>query len=317
MPRLFPLLLLVANLAASAQTPNQPVSAPHSPREFLNAAAPHYDFDNAALRPWHMKATYQFFDLKGKPETEGTWEYWWSSPKVHRSSWTRKDMTRSEWSTADGAIYRKDSGQSLRYFERAIPATVLNPLPTPAALDSEKTQLDLKMLPAGSVSLVCVLSTDKVEKDGKLQVPSFARSNYYCLDPSTLALRMTYSESLTTEYNRIVKTQDRFLARQIAVSAGKQSVFNVSVDVIEGLNPDTPDLTKPDDAVLLLPANIRQDASAPVTAVMQGALLKKVPPEYPMVAKMDGEQGTVILSATIGTDGKIRDLEVLVSPSPL
>lgn len=31
---------------------------------------------------------------------------------------------------------------------------------------------------------------------------------------------------------------------------------------------------------------------------------------------MAREQGTVILAATIGTDGKIRDLEVLVSPSP-
>lgn len=129
-------------------------------------------------------------------------------------------------------------------------------------------------------------------------------------------MRMTYSESLTTEYKQMVKTQDRFLARQVAVSAGKQSVFKIFVDVIEGLNPDSSDLTKPDDAVLVLPANIRQEASAPVNAVSQGAQLKKIPPEYPIVAKMAREQGTVILAATIGTDGKIRDLEVLVSPSP-
>lgn len=84
-------------------------------------------------------------------------------------------------------------------------------------------------------------------------------------------MRMTYSESLTTEYKQMVKTQDRFLARQVAVSAGKQSVFKIFVDVIEGLNPDSSDLTKPDDAVLVLPANIRQEASAPANAVSQGA----------------------------------------------
>jgi len=35
------------------------------------------------------------------------------------------------------------------------------------------------------------------------------------------------------------------------------------------------------------------------------------------VAKSMHQQGTVVLGAVIGTDGRIHDLEVLASPSPL
>jgi hypothetical protein len=44
------------------------------------------------------------------------------------------------------------------------------------------------------------------EVGGKLQAPSSEIPQYFCFDPSTHVLRMTYSNSITTEFNQIVQT---------------------------------------------------------------------------------------------------------------
>jgi peptidyl-prolyl cis-trans isomerase A (cyclophilin A) len=51
--------------------------------------------------------------------------------------------------------------------------------------------------------------------------------------------------------------------------------------------------------------------------VAQGLLVSKVPPVYPIDAKKDGVQGAVVLQATIGTDGSVKDLRVLSGPDLL
>jgi TonB family protein len=45
--------------------------------------------------------------------------------------------------------------------------------------------------------------------------------------------------------------------------------------------------------------------------VMEAALIRKVQPEYPALARIAHVSGTVRLRAIIGTDGKIRELEVI------
>jgi protein TonB len=51
--------------------------------------------------------------------------------------------------------------------------------------------------------------------------------------------------------------------------------------------------------------------------VMAAALIFKVQPEYPYMAKMAHVSGAVKLRAIIGTDGKIRQLEVISGPALL
>jgi TonB family protein len=290
---------------------------PKEPREILAAAAPFYDFTSANLKPWHLKATYQLYDVKGDPTEQGTYEYWWASPKVRRSSWTRADAIRTEWWTADGAQYHKESGQPLRYFERALNSVLLYPLPPRAALESGRMKLELKMMPAGQENLACVSAALQWVVDGKPQAPASATPQYYCFDPSLLALRMTYSNSITTEYSRIVKMQNHYLARDVAVSAGKHKIFSISVETIDGMNALDAVLTPTADAVLARATASQTLPGQTGGGVAVGSLVKKTPPVYPMTAKMAHEQGVVVIAATIGTDGRIHDLEVIASPSPL
>ncbi|MDR3726176.1 MAG: energy transducer TonB [Terracidiphilus sp.] len=290
---------------------------PKDPLEVLAEAAPFYDFKSAALKPWHMKATYQLYDVKGDPTEQGTYEYWWASPKVRRSSWTRADATRTDWWTADGAQYRKESGKPLRFFERRLSTVLLAPLPDRALLEAGRLKLELKSIPVGQWNLSCISATLQPRPDGKplLQGPDPAQ--YYCFEPLTMAVRMTHSSAITTEYGQVVKTQDRYLARQVAVSAGKQKIISISVEKTDGMDSLDRALTPAADAALVPAAVTQIPTGQTESGLAKGLVVKKTLPVYPATAQGAREQGVVVIGATIGTDGRIHDAEVLASPSQL
>ena len=290
---------------------------PKDPRGLLAAAAPFYDFNDAALKPWHLKASYQFYDAKGNPAEQGTFEYWWASPKVRRSSWTRPGAARTDWSTADGKLFRQEIGAHLRYFERTLMEVLSSPLPDHALIDSGRMELGLKSAPAGKVKMPCVTGSLRMFVGGKLESHASSPPDDFCLDPASLAVRMTSSrDSITTGYNQIVRTQGRYLARQVDVSVGKQKVFSITVQTIDSLNPADPALTPGTDAVIAQNAISQSSSCFAGDDVKSGSLETKVQPHYPSMAKSNREQGDVILGVLIGPEGNVHDLEVLSTPSP-
>jgi hypothetical protein len=285
---------------------------PKDPLAVIDAAVPFYDFSSPELKPWHLKATYQFYDLEGKPAEQGTWEYWWASPKVRRSSWARAGVDTTVWSTADGAVYRKATGTPLRYFERAIERTLLSPLPSRGSLDSGRMKLDLKMLPPQKPELSCLFARWLVQ--GKLPTPNAEVAREYCFELSTMALRIAYSDPFMTRYNQLVKTQGRYIAREVLVMYGEQRVFSVSVDAIEAFNPADVGLSPPADATVDRGVTTPQENGS--SEIVPGQLIKKIPPVYPVIGNELHETGVVVLGAVIGTDGKVHDLEALAASSP-
>jgi TonB family protein len=316
--RLILVLLLVTSAQAFCQKPAADPSLPKDPRAILDSATPHYDFSDPALKPWHLKARYQLYDLAGKPTEQGTWEYWWASSKVHRSSWTRSGTMCTDWTTNEGTIYRQDTGLALKYFERNLESILLHPLPLNGLVDSGRTKLDVKTVGSGQDSVVCVTASLQWEKDGKLiPPPPSARPQYFCFDTPTMALLMSYSNSLITEYSQIAKIGNQYFARHVEVQIGKQKAFSVSVETLGSIEATDPALSRAVNAVVAhepvsQPAIGQSGANAKT-----GSLVKKTQPVYPAMAKAAHEQGVVVLAATIGIDGKIHDLEVLSTPSPL
>jgi len=312
------LILSVLFLTALVRGLSQPAANPESnvpkePSAILDAAKPLYDFNSPALKPWHLKATYQLYDVKGNPTEQGAWEYWWASPKVHRSDWTRAGAETTKWVTADGAVYSKETGKPLRYFERTIEEILLSPLPQRGFLESGKIKLDLRMLPSDKPEFACVFAT---QQWSKLGTPGFMPlADKYCFEPATMALRVAYSHQLMRQYDQLVVTQGHYLARQVMVKYGEETVFSVAVNAIEELKPADTVFSPPADATLERSARISESKDQSNTVM--GSLVKTTEPVYPQISKMNHEQGVVVLAATIGTDGRIHDLEVLASPSSL
>jgi len=236
---------------------------------------------------------------------------------MHRSTWTRADATWTDWVTADGALYRKESGKPLRFFERKLESILLHPLPAPGLLDSGILKLDSKMIPEGQKNLACVGAALQSEYEDKKQSPSLETGARYCFDLLTMALRTSYSGMIATEFDHVVKIQGRYLARQVAISdGGKPSLFSASVETIEWIDSSDAMLSPPADAVLVRAATSQATPSQTGSAA-KGFSTNNLTFFCPTNWKKTHEQNVVLLAAMVGTDGRVHDMEVLASPSPL
>lgn len=317
--RLVIALLLVAGLRGLGQTAAvAPQNLPLDPRAVLDAATPFYDFSDPSLKPFHIKATYQLYNESGKPAEKGTWEYWHISAKENRSSWVRDDAARTDWRTADGSLYRKESGKPLRFFERNMVNSIFYSLPTKEMLNSGRYRLEAQSVPVGGETLPCVVATLQWIVNGRPQAPASSEGERYCFDPTSHALLISVSNTIGAEYRQIVKTQNHYIPREVISFAGNARLFTFSVETLDAV-PEVDAVMKPAaDAVLISAPGPQSNAGGPVaTGVAVGHLVKKVQPDYPEIAKMQRVQGVVVLAATISKEGRIENLEVIASPSPL
>jgi TonB family protein len=306
-------LYLAVVLPGFAQTAaNAGPGLPKDPREILASAAPFYDFTSPDLKPWHLKATYQLYDEKGKPSEQGTYEYWWASPQVYRSTWMRVNATHTEWHTANGSRAHQDSGEALKFFEYKLQAALFSPIPAHADLSPEKSRLDLKLLGSRNDKFPCIMVIPLMPKYPGLKDVPLGLFPTYCFDPLLPVLRASHDfGTMTVDFNHIVKIQNKYLAREISILDGTRKILSATVDSITYLDSSDPALTPPVDATVAKLDNVQLSSG-----VTTGMLLKKQVPYYPQEAKDSHISGTVVLQATIGTDGGIHNLHVLSAPSP-
>jgi len=306
-------LFLAAALHSFAQTaPTTPSELPKDPRELLALAAPYYNFNDPSLKPWHLKATYQLYDDKGQPTEQGTYEYWWASPKVYRSTWTRPGATHTDWYTADGKHAYESTGGGLSFFEYKLQSSLLSPLPQSGDLDPAKVRLDREEVKLGNVKYPCIMVVPLMPQHGQVQIVPLGLFPTECFDPKLPVVLASYSfGTVATSFNKIAKFQGHFLPRELEFYEGKQKILSADVQTIDGILSTDAALTPSPTAKF--PSIEKVPLAAGITV---GMLLKKQPPIYPQDAKDAHASGTVVLQATIGRDGKIHDLRVVSAPWP-
>ena len=306
-------LFLVAGLGGFARSPEAPPQdLPKDPRAIFAVAAPFYDFNDPTLKPWHFKATYQLYDDQGKPTEQGTFEYWWASPKVYRSTWTRPGGSHTDWYTADGKHAYLSTREGPSFFEYRLRSAFLSPLPEASELDSTSNRLDREEMKLGTAKMPCVMVVPKMPQHGQLQEVPLGLFPTYCFDPNLPALRVSYSFGTVTEgFDAIAKVQGRFLPKSVLFFEGKRLILTAKLESVEGLSPSDPALTPGVQATY---PRIEKVQVQPSLAI--GFLIKKVQPIYPQDAKDAHVSGKVVLGAIIGRDGRIHELRVIEAPWP-
>lgn len=309
--QLFALICVAPSMYAQGQIPVGS-ELPRNPQEVFSLSAPFYDFADPSLKPWHLKATYQLYDGTGKPTSQGTYEYWWASRTVYRSTWTRGDSTHTDWHTSDGEHFYSSTGPGLEFFEYRVQSDILTPLPEPAEYDPSATYFDREIVNVGSAKVPCIMIVPRMPQHGQLVSIPLGMFPTYCFDPKLPILIMKTSfGSLTVSYGHVVRVQNRYVPKMIDEYEAKRKILTMTVDTIEGLNPADPALIPPPDAKTTSAA-----AVAVASGVMTGHRIGGPQPIYPQDAKNAHAQGKVVLKALIGRDGKIHDLKVISAPYP-
>jgi TonB family protein len=305
--------LVCVATSISCHGQNSPDSQlPGNPREVLSLAAPFYNFSDPSLMPWHLKATYQLYDEAGMPASQGTYEYWWASPTVYRSTWVRGDSVHTDWHTSDGKHFYLSTGQGLEFFEFRLQSEILTPLPEPAEYDPAATYFDREVVNLGSAKVPCIMIVPKMPQNGQVLNIPLGMFPTYCFDPKLPVLIMKTSfGALTVSYGQVERIQNRYLPKVIDEYEAKRRILEMTVDTIQGLKPDDPALIPAPDAKTTSVAPVAVGAG-----VMAGHRIGGPMPVYPQDAKDARAQGTVVLKALIGRDGKIHDLKVISAAYP-
>lgn len=277
----------------------------------MQVATPLYDFQNPSLKPWHLKAAYQLYE-HGQPTEQGTYEYWWASPALHRSTWTRGANTVSEWHTADGKFAYLSTGTGIQFFESKLEAELLSPLPDAKDYAASDTYFDKEDVKFGDLKVPCIMIVPKMQPHGQpLQVP-MGLFPTYCFDPNlpVLAVKSSFG-SLQVVYNKAIRVQNRILPKVLAEYDGQVKILTASVESIAGLNATDPALVPPPEAMKPMAERVQLGS-----AIVAGRRTGGPQPIYPADAKAARAQGTVALRALIGRDGRIHDLKVMSAPYP-
>jgi TonB family protein len=210
---------------------------------------------------------------------------------------------------ADGTEAYATSGERLGYFETRLPAELFSPLPSATGIDPSRIRLIHTNFKVSKSSYSCV--SEALLKGDNPQ--DFRMLPTQCFDPMipVLSFGSSFQGVVITTYDNVAKFQGKFLARAIQTVAGQQKLFNATVDAVGPFDPSVSALTPAKDAIL------KPDPVQSTGQVKIGSLVKRQQPQYPPEAKLQRQQGTVLIDAIISTDGKIKDPRVISSPSPL
>jgi len=313
---LLSLLALILIIQASAPGPSVPPSPTGTSAEPSEVPTPTDAKERLELAekvnglaglevPWHLKASYQSFRPDGKPADTGTFEEWRVNAKQYRIALHSSSASADEYGT-DNGIFRTGQTELLRRPLSSIKALVEKP--ASPIKDPEKTVLKNYERNFGSGKKPCTALLGS----GPDHSPENAESYCFASTNAVLFYSSTPTKTAETLFQQIAMASGHYFARDIQVFIVGQPWLKLHVDTVEGIGPAGMDALKvPSDAS---PVPVRVGIPG---EVVTGRLIKKAFPVYPAEAKLKGVQGRVVLDALIGTDGHLKDLQVLAGPTML
>ena len=271
----------------------------------LERAGSESSIDDPALKPWHLKLTFQLLDKKGVPLEDGSIEEWWSAEADKRiytsASYTATELRRGK------EIYRTQGQASAPYILERMRDEVVHPL----ANDNEMLGVvpDLRVKTFGKVTLDCIMLDRPIKN---VAFPPLGLFPTYCLNQDNDRLRISVRyASEDVSRNAIGKFQERSVPIDFVVSLQGTAVAKAHIATLSGSAQDK-SFFDPDDRL-----SLQNGAATPLSGgVIAGRKISGDVPFYPDIDKQSHTTGTVHLHAVIGSDGHIHQLSVVDTPSP-
>ncbi|HTW46649.1 MAG TPA: energy transducer TonB [Acidobacteriaceae bacterium] len=309
--RRLPVSLCVACLLAPTASAQNPVTdAPpllHDPVSQLLLAFPVNGLHGLDGKPWHIHASFQVLDDKKQPVDSGTLEEWWAGAEKYKIALESRRIRQTRY-VLGGRIAIVGSQMEPDYpFNLMIPA-LQNPLPDEAwaalmTLSWQHTRMR-------DEELDCIVAQSPLTDTAR----NGSGESRYCFQQSSPAVRLSFLGATSYAYDSITQFDGRFVAQGIRIaSAGKlASEVDVHVDSLDDLGP----VSNADFSPPVAGAGSAEPLGIP-GRVIQGNRISGKEPKYSGSARARRIQGTVVLLATIGKDGKLTDLEVVSGPPEL
>jgi TonB family protein len=303
-------LLLMATTAAFAAESHKVASPlPKDPAVLLALAEQHNGLSGPGLKPWHIQATYQLYDAKGKPTEQGAFEEWWEGPNKYKISFYRPSYHIEIVANAKGTYVSGNA--ELPYPEYLVQRLFTSPVST--KLPAKGMHFNFNKEKFGKMTLDCV---EEIPKG--LHPTGIHRINLafptYCVNTITPMLRIygSYGQSLAQLVN-VGSLEGRYLPMNAVIYNNGIKLLNIHLVKGESAAQWSRALFTPPKGASLettLPDTLFESAK-----VLAGHKIAGQDPVYPESAKENHEQGTVSLAAIITKNGRIRSLIVTSAPA--
>ena len=269
--------------------------------EMLRAAS---GLGGNTLKPWYLRAHYKTYDAYGKPKNDGTLEYVWFGPNAWHFTFTEGARIFARWKTEEGLYSLKNQPPSLSYPANLVLPQFIHPLGDSEAGGVEPASFAKEKV--GSVTLSCFSFEKRLLPE--LRIGSdFERA---CTAESRPLLLLRQGE-YNVFFQHPLSFQHRVVAKTTLVKFGSDAVVDINLDLLRTVMDEDLKTLKPPPEAELQPESPKTEPAS----VLAGRLIRKTAPDYPLSAKRQRLQGTVKLAAVIGTDGRIKNLEVMQSPN--
>jgi TonB family protein len=297
--------LFAVSFSLWSQTPALPID----PAALIELAHQRNGLIGDDVKPWHVHGFYRTYDEKGKLENDGAYEEWWLSPTKFKRSFASPRFTQTDYSNGS-ALLREGAQDWPDGFELALRERLIDPVPSVSLLKDIELKSDSEAADKSKVR--CVSLVYPLRPNLRVAGDYFRA---FCFEPALPVLRMNSGgQSSKTIYNHLVSFQNHYLAKQIQIFSSGKLRAELNLDLVELIkDPLDAMIAPPLTAAPVDLATIHFKASH----TQFPELLKKAAPEYPQEAKSMRSQGTVVIEAFVGTDGRIAHMTVVSGPFDL
>jgi len=261
--------------------------------------------DDATLRPWHLRVSFQLFDDKGKPTEQGTLEEWWAGHDKDKRIFTSPSYTATEIQTKDG-LYRSTGVGAVPEMLEILRRQVVHPMP--GKDDEVDVKPELREQNFGKVRLDCIVLSPSIKDGVSAPLGLFPT---YCLDRDKDTLRASFDfGSLVILRNSLGVFQSRNVATAITVKMNDVTVLNSHIEKLETASTTDADFV-PTTGLEKIPNVVQLSAGAVKRYKLGGP-----PPHYPAGAIARHANGTVVMRALINSEGHIAKLTLVSARDP-
>ena len=179
--------------------------------------------NDAEMKPWHLKISFQLYDPKGKPSDQGTIEEWWAGPMLWKLRIESPSYTASSIENREGD-FRTIGSSRLPPPIATVLRELLYPMPMTEDLGGEMAHLRHEKVQ--NASLECIEL-----RDATTVIPSLTFTYTYCFDPMSNVLREIHSTDSrrSTLRDKVENFQGRSVALAITTRIGKSNTATAEV----------------------------------------------------------------------------------------
>jgi TonB family protein len=248
--------------------------------------------------PFHLVASFEWFDVAGKPLGKGTLDELWKGPDEYRRA---LELPGKHLILIDngGQGWRTGEWSMLHSVSQGIESAL-----TPFRERPEGDRLSLERASEDNPNLDCVGTEPDLQGVG---ADTHLALTTYCMAKGNHLLRLvSRPNAIQIAFNDIQSFGRKYVPRTIEVALKGRAMMRLHIERLEPLTDfsmlQTP---APADAQTL---TLRSSDSPLVSGeLMHGQLLTKISPQYPQ----EGMRGQVVVKLHINTKGAVESAEVL------